>query len=223
MQRRETPLPGWRNWVRWKGWRNLDSAHVLTSSQSRTERHLSWRLLGCQWLPHSTSQSELSKWSGPACFTPQCSTGSGAARKGGQTTPPSQRWPTLRRGPRWAVARQEPPRLPRAAPLLQLTYQYVPSPRRSLPDYKSGSTIGVGVRRQAAVIDGRKQRGFTPKAASEWSSRCPHRLCIRPVYVQAPHASAQPSGAMVLGTERGRNRCLKGKESAWAWPPGLLL
>ena len=78
MRRRETPLPGWRNWVRWKGWRKLDSAHVLTSSQSRAERRLSWRLLGCQWLPHSTSQSELSKWSGPACFTPQCSTGSGA-------------------------------------------------------------------------------------------------------------------------------------------------
>ena len=48
MQRRETPLPGWRNWVRWKGWRSLDTAHVLTSSRSRAERGLPCRLLGCQ-------------------------------------------------------------------------------------------------------------------------------------------------------------------------------
>ena len=84
---------------------------------------------------------------------------------------------------------------------------------------------GWGWRRQEAAVG--NKGGFIPKAASEWSSRCLHRLCIGPVYIQAPHASAQLSGAMVLV------QILKGKgvslsltlraSSLATWLPDLTL
>ena len=200
MQRRETPLPGWRNWVRWKGWRSLDTAHVLTSSRSRAERGLPWRLLGCQRLSRSTSQPELSKWSGPAYCTPQCSTGSGAARKRGRTRLWSQRWPMLRRSPGWAAAaHQEPPRSPRAASLPQPTYQYMLSPRGSLPDYKSSSTTGVGVAEAGGSDWLWETKGIHTQGCIWVKQQMPTQAVHQTsVCIQAPHASAQPSGAMVL-------------------------
>ena len=224
MQRRETPLPGWRNWVRWKGWRRLDTAHVLTSSRSRAERGLPWRLLGCQRLSRSTSQPELSKWSGPAYCTPQCSTVSGAARKRGRTRPWSQRWPMLRRSPGWAAAaHQEPPRSPRAAPLPQPTYQYMLSPHGSLPDYKSSSTTGVGVAEAGGSDWLWETKGFIPKAASEWSSRCLHRLCIRPLSAYRPRMlQHSPLGQRSWYREREK-QILEGKGVSLSLTSGLLL
>ena len=223
MQRRETPLPGWRNWVRWKGWRSLDTAHVLTSSWSRAERGLPWRLLGCQRLPHFTSQPELSKWSGPAYCTPQCSTGSGAANKRGKTRPWSQRWPMLRRSPGWAAAaHQEPPRSPRAALLPQLTYQYMLSSRRSLPDYTNSSTTRVGVA-EAGGSDWLWETKGIHTQGCIWVKQdaytgCASDLCLH----TGPTCFSTALWGNGPGTERERNRHLKGKESAWAWPQGFF-
>ena len=95
------------HWVRWKGWRSLDTAHVecaCANSWGRVENLPEW-LPGCQWQLCFTSQPDLREWSGPTYSLPHCSIGSGATR----TTEKKRPWETEVTHPR------EEPRRPAAA------------------------------------------------------------------------------------------------------------
>lgn len=78
------------------------------------------------------------------------------------------------------------------------------SPCRSLPDLQSGSTIGQGWRRQGSVIGFERQRGFTPKAPSQWSTRCLYRPCTEPLSTYRPH--------MLQHTPRGQRPWCRERE-----------
>lgn len=122
-------------------------------------------------------------------------------------------------GPQVGSGTQEPPRSLRAAPLLQLTYRYVPSPRRSLPDYRSSSTIGAGVRGQAAVIGCEKQGNSHPRLHLSEAADV-HTGCASDLSTYRPHMlQHSPLGQWSWDREREK-QILKGKGVSLSLTPG---